>query len=51
MSSRFVEVVAIATGRKQLIPKHWLSDPVLSQGFSAPASDPAAPRQRSRRKR
>jgi len=51
MRSRFVEAVVKATGRKQIIPKHWLSDPVLSQGFVVDPPEKPAPRQRSRRKR
>lgn len=51
MASRFVEVVAVSTGRKQLIPKHWLIDPVLSQGFRVDVPEPAVSRRRSRRKR
>ena len=29
----FVEVVVIATGEKQLVPPHWMEDPVLKLPF------------------
>ena len=30
-----------AAGQKQLIPEHWLTHPVLSQGFELPPSERA----------
>ena len=31
--SKFVEVVASATGRKQRVPEHWIDHPVLGAPF------------------
>jgi hypothetical protein len=43
--SRFVEVVATATGLKQHVPEHWVDHPVLGAPFktkpSARATRPA----------
>lgn len=43
--SKFVEAVAKATGRTQLIPAHWLDNPVLGAGFEPlkPATPAPAP--------
>jgi len=42
MSSKFVEVYATATGRKQRVPEHFLTDPILSKGISLTPRERAA---------
>lgn len=36
----FVEVYSKTTGLKQTVPEHWMSDPILSQGFSTVPAQP-----------
>jgi len=40
--SKFVEVVASATGQKQRIPEHWVNHPVLGAPFKSKPSARAA---------
>ena len=40
--TRFVAVYVLATGRKQMVPAHWMTHPVLSRGLRL------TPRQRAR---
>lgn len=36
--SNFTEVVATDTGKKQMVPNHWLEHPEFSKSFKLPPS-------------
>ncbi len=42
MSTKFVEVYATETGRKQRVPEHFLTHPILSRGLSLTPRETAA---------